>query len=117
MTEIPPLEALFDTHIITVPMSTGIQPTEIVESRGVDYESVPFPSADRLPYACRGRIARKFASVGEDLAEDGFYFVQDQNFAGSLNDLEWLRQQVGVGHSIRQTSQIRANDSRLRVPA
>src|SRR5215510_1352641 len=117
MTEIPPLEALFDPHILTMPMAAGIQPTEIVESHGVDYEGVPFPSADRIPEPCRGRIARKFAAVGENLAEDGFYFVQDQNFAGSLNDLEWLRQQIGVRHSIRQTSQIRPNDSRLCVPA
>ena len=57
------------------------------------------------------------ASVGEDLAEDGLHFVQHQDFAGRLNDLERLRQQIGVGHSIGQTDQAGTDDSRLAVLA
>jgi len=49
------------------------------------------------------------------LPEDGFHFVQKQSFNRRLNDLEWLRQEIRVWHSVRQTSQIRADDTRLRV--
>src|SRR5437773_1233356 len=117
MTEIAPMEALFDAHILGVSMAAGVQPTEIVESHGVDYQSVPVPFSDRIAQPYRRRIVREFAAVGEDLAEDGLHFVQEKGFAGCLNDLEWLRQQIGVRHPIRQTSQVGADDSRLGVPA
>src|SRR6185369_2657178 len=53
------------------------------------------------------------ASIDEDLAEDGFHFVQHHDFAGRLNDLKWLRQQIGMGHSIGQALQVVTDDSWL----
>src|SRR5881296_1966484 len=117
MAEIAPMEALFHAHVLAVPMAAGIQPAEIVESYCVDYESIPIPLADGIAQPCRRRIVWKFAAVGEDLAEDGLHFVQDQDLAGCLNDLEWLRQQIGMRHTVGQTPEIGASDSRLGVPA
>jgi len=57
------------------------------------------------------------ASVGEDLAEDGLHFVQNQDFAGRLKNLKWFRQHIGVRHSIRQTTEAWTDDSRLAVLA
>src|SRR5262245_60833751 len=100
MTEIAPMETLFDTHLLAMPMAAPIQPTEIVESHRVHYEIVPVPSADRITQPRRRRIVGKFSRVTEDLAEDGVYFVQYQNFTRGLNDLEGLRHQIGTGHSL-----------------
>ena len=57
------------------------------------------------------------ASIGEDLAEDGLHLVQHHDFAGRLNDLEWLRQQIAVGHAIGQTVHACGDDSGGRVLA
>ena len=100
MAKISPLEALFDTHVLAVPMAAGVQPTEIVESYRVDYQSISVPLADGISQPCRRCIRRKLAAVGVDLAEDGLDFIQHQSFAGRLNDLEWLGQQIRVGHAI-----------------
>src|SRR5713101_5223809 len=117
MAEVAPMEALLDAHVLGVPMAAGVQPTEIVESYCVDYQSVPIPFADRIPQPRRRWIDGKLASVSENLAEDGLHFVQQQDFARRLKDLEWLWQQIGVGHPVGQTLQVGTDDSRLGVPA
>ena len=36
MAEIAPMEALFNAHVLAVPMAAGVQPAEIVKSQCVD---------------------------------------------------------------------------------
>src|SRR5262245_3125315 len=76
MTEVAPMEALLDTHVFAVSMAAGVQPTEIVESYRVDYQSVLVPIADRVSQPCRRCIGWKLAAVGIDLAEHGLDFIQ-----------------------------------------
>src|SRR5215471_10512854 len=117
MPEIAAVKAFLNAHILAVTVAAGIQPGFIVESRRVYNERVAVIFADRITQPCSCWIAGKRAAVGEDLPEDGLHFVQDQNFARRLNDLERLGQKVRMRHSIRKTLQVGTDDSRLRVPA
>ena len=66
----------------------------------IDDERVAVPRRGGIAVPRRVRIDRQGPAVGEDLAEDGLHFVQEQDFAGCLNDLEWFRQQIGVGYAV-----------------
>src|SRR5439155_23591833 len=87
MAKISALEALFNTHVLAVPMAAGVQPTTLVESYRVNYQSISVPLADGISQPCRRCIRRKLAAVSVDLAEDALDLIQRQPFAGRLNHL------------------------------
>src|SRR5262249_25044345 len=115
MAEIAPMEALLNSHILAVPMPSGVEPTEIVETHRIHDQSVPVPFAYRISEPCPRWVVGKLAAIRENLPEDGFHFIQHQDFTRRLNNLEWLRQQISMGHAIGQALQVRAHDSRFGV--
>src|SRR5262249_42866037 len=84
-------------------------------SHRVDDERVAVPLADRIAEPRRRRIVWKRAAVREDLAEDGLHFIEDQHFTLGINYFEWLRQEIGMGHSIWEASQVWPDHTRLSI--
>src|SRR5215831_13048838 len=96
MTVVAAAEALLDAHVLAVARAARVEPAAIVEARGVDDQRVAFPAADRVALPYRRRICRKLPSIREDLTERRLHFVQHDDDAGRVDDLEGLGQQITV---------------------
>ena len=92
MAEIAAMEAFFDPHVFGMAVPAGVEPAPVVESDRVDDQRVAFPSPDRIAQPRSHGIDRKLPSVRVDLAVNGLHFIQEQEFAWCLDDLEGLRQ-------------------------
>ena len=103
--EVAAREALLDPQVLAVAVASGVEPAEVVEAQRVDHEGVAIPLTHRVAVPRGPHIVRirQLTAVSVNLPEDGFHLIQEEGFAGKLDDLERFRQQNAVWHAVRQT--------------
>ena len=77
----------------------AFEPALVVETGGFDHQRVAFPVPHRIALPGGIGIVGQRPAVGEDLAEDGARFVQEDDEAGGLDDLIRMRDRVLFGNA------------------
>src|SRR5262245_10559630 len=86
--EVQPAETLRDAQFLAVRMSRIVKPTLVVEAYSLGNKRIAFPFSDRVPKPTRIRFWRKGAAITENLSIVIELFVENDEHAWSLNQLE-----------------------------
>src|SRR5215475_14345908 len=89
MAEIGPAEPLDNAQRVTVRMARIIEPALVIEAGRFGNERIAVPSSDGITEPAWACFRRKSAAVCENLAEVIELLIEDDHFAGRLNDFKW----------------------------
>src|SRR6266478_9229792 len=88
-------------------MPADIQPGFVVETGGIDNESVSLPSANGIAHPARVRIFRMVPSIGENLAHEVTVLEEHDRAARDLKDFNRVGVGIDIRHPRRKTTKIR----------